>query len=186
MGPTTDELRARTTHTGRRRAVAIAAIVIIVAAAAVFAAVGPGDSIAHSRLRQSLKVPGLLVQVDAVHVVERLSLAGETVRPEGKFVVIDMVVTNRNSEQEVVSNDLFRLVDGSGHSYKVAGVTNAAQGGTAWGIEVAAAGRRMAKLVFDVAPAAVPLSLEVSALSDDPNAQPQTDKFVAAGRVELR
>jgi hypothetical protein len=35
-------------------------------------------------------------------------------------------------------------------------------------------------------PAALPLSLEVSALSDDPDAQPQNDKFAVAGRVELR
>jgi len=35
-------------------------------------------------------------------------------------------------------------------------------------------------------PAALPLSLEVSVLSDDPDAQPQNDKFAVAGRVELR
>jgi len=35
-------------------------------------------------------------------------------------------------------------------------------------------------------PAALPLSLEVSALSDDPDAQPQNDKFAVAWLVELR
>jgi hypothetical protein len=131
-------------------------------------------------------VHGLRVVVENVRVASAIDLGDTTVRPEGRFAILQLTLTNTAALSSKVPDEIFRLTDGTGVVYRMAGVTNRLRRGPAWGVTLAPGETRPLLVVFDIRAAAEPRWLEVAAPPADPLDLPTGQRFEAAGRVGLR
>jgi Domain of unknown function (DUF4352) len=164
--------------------VALCALAVVAVVVAGLAARGVAKPLIG--LGQPLDVPGLRVVVDDVRVASAIDLGDTTVRPDGRFAILRLTLTNTAAHAVKVPDEVFRLDDGTGVVYRPAGVTNRLRVGTAWGVTLAAGETRPLLVVFDIRTAAEPRWLEVAAPPADPLDLPTGQRFEAAGRVGLR
>lgn len=170
-----------------RLVVATCALVVVGLIGVVAAvAVSRGSASPVVGLGRPLDVPGLRVVVTKVRTVSAIDLGNATVRPSGRFVLLQVTLTNTTTHARQVPNELFRLMDDTGTAYLADSVTNRLQNGAAWGVTAAPGTARTLLLAFDVDPSSDPAWLDVAALPKDTLDLPTGDRYVAAGRVRLK